>query len=145
MVMICGAERKIVKLIITFIMRFKTGQHQLLARPNWFSLFDHNDLPNTGVHDVHIDKNWRTFIKSRIFINAMTGGGGRGTERINRSFAQIAHHGQLAMAVESQMAAIKNEKEKQSYRVVRQENPNGIICNLDSEATVEQAKKAINA
>ena len=33
------------------------------------------------------------------------------------------------------MAAIKDEKEEQSYRVVRQENPNGIIfANLGSEA-----------
>ncbi|MEW4262611.1 type 2 isopentenyl-diphosphate Delta-isomerase [Priestia megaterium] len=122
----------------------QTGQHRLHGLDD--IRFVHNSLPNTGVHDVHIDtKIGELLLSSPIFINAMTGGGGQETERINRSFAQIAHHGQLAMAVGSQMAAIKDEKEEQSYRVVRQENPNGIIfANLGSEATVEQAKKAVD-
>ena len=49
------------------------------------------------------------------------------------------------MAVGSQMAAIKNPQEMESYTVVRKENPNGIIfANLGSEATVDQAKRAVD-
>ncbi|TYR82574.1 type 2 isopentenyl-diphosphate Delta-isomerase [Priestia megaterium] len=122
----------------------QTGQHRLHGLDD--IRFVHNSLPNKGVQDVHIDtKIGELLLSSPIFINAMTGGGGIETERINRSFARIANECQLAMAVGSQMAAIKDEKEEQSYKVVRQENPNGIIfANLGSEATVDQAKKAVD-
>ena len=47
------------------------------------------------------------------------------------------------MAVGSQMAAIKDSGQQASFKVVRQENPNGVLIgNLGGEATVEQAKRA---
>ena len=50
----------------------------------------------------------------------------------------------LAMAVGSQMSALKDKSERYTYEVVRKENPYGvIIANLGSEATPEQAKTAI--
>lgn len=42
----------------------------------------------------------------------MTGGGGLETEEINRSLARVSSACNLAMAVGSQMAAIKNEEEE---------------------------------
>lgn len=50
----------------------------------------------------------------------------------------------MAVAVGSQMSAIKDPAERQSYQIMRKEYPNGIIIgNLGSEATVDQAKAAI--
>jgi isopentenyl-diphosphate delta-isomerase len=107
--------------------------------------FVHNSLPNTSVDEIDIStKIGELFLSSPIFINAMTGGGGRETEQINGSLAKAAAQTGVAMAVGSQMAAIKNSEEAATYEVVRRCNPDGIIlANLGSEATVEQAKRAV--
>lgn len=84
-------------------------------------------------------------LSSPIVINAMTGGGGDETMEINRQLASVAKSCGTAMAVGSQMSAIKDPNQEYTYRVVREENPNGIIfANLGSEATVEQAQKAVD-
>ncbi|OXM88283.1 type 2 isopentenyl-diphosphate Delta-isomerase [Paenibacillus rigui] len=82
-------------------------------------------------------------LSSPIIINAMTGGAHE-TEEINRDLAIAARETGLAMAVGSQMAAIKNPEVASSYRVVREMNPNGFVFgNLGSEAAVEQAERAV--
>ncbi|MFE5317152.1 type 2 isopentenyl-diphosphate Delta-isomerase [Paenibacillus sp. NPDC056579] len=82
-------------------------------------------------------------LSSPIIINAMTGGA-RETEEINRELAVAARETGLAMAVGSQMSAIKNREVVSSYRVVRQMNPEGIVIgNLGSEATPDQAEQAV--
>ena len=108
--------------------------------------FIHKSLPNTSYERITFEtKIGELALSSPIFINAMTGGGGVKTVHINEQLAHVAKHHKLAMAVGSQMAALKDEKEASSYRIVRQVNPNGIIvANLGSEATVEQAKYAID-
>ncbi|WP_100402449.1 type 2 isopentenyl-diphosphate Delta-isomerase [Bacillus sp. FJAT-42315] len=105
----------------------------------------HQSLPNIALNDVSIQtKIGELTLSSPIFINAMTGGGGRETERINESLAIAARELGLAMAVGSQMSAIKNPSERQTFRVVRQMNPKGMIwANIGSEATVEQAQAAV--
>jgi isopentenyl-diphosphate delta-isomerase len=81
---------------------------------------------------------------SPFFINAMTGGGGERTKIVNAQLARIAKQVDIPMAVGSQMAALKDPDERTSYAVVREENPNGLVfANLGSEATVEQAKQAV--
>lgn len=103
-----------------------------------------NCLPNTNISDVQLD----TIIgglslSSPIIINAMTGGAEE-TFRINQQLAVISKEKGLAMAVGSQMAAIKNPDYIYTYQVVRQENPNGIIfANLGAEATLDQALRAV--
>ncbi|RWZ60251.1 type 2 isopentenyl-diphosphate Delta-isomerase [Halobacillus fulvus] len=83
-------------------------------------------------------------LSSPLFVNAMTGGGGTKTEAINRDLAIAARETGIGMAVGSQMAAIKNSEEKRTYEVVRKENPEGIIfANVGSEATLDQAKAAV--
>ncbi|MEE6131155.1 type 2 isopentenyl-diphosphate Delta-isomerase [Priestia sp. GS2] len=121
-----------------------TGQHRLHGLDD--IQFVHNTLPDKSVKDVQLNtKIGELSLSSPIFINAMTGGGGLETEDINRSLARVSNACGLAMAVGSQMAAIKNEEEEKTYRVVRQENPNGVIlANLGSEATVDQAKRAVD-
>ncbi|MFP5113416.1 type 2 isopentenyl-diphosphate Delta-isomerase [Bacillaceae bacterium C204] len=119
-------------------------------RRNRSSAFDdikfiHQGLPNIGVSDVGLDHEiGGLYLSSPIFINAMTGGGGDKTYRINKELAVVAKNTGLTMAVGSQMAALKDSSQKYTYEVVRKENPSGvIIANLGSEASAEDAKGAI--
>ncbi|MDH2867627.1 type 2 isopentenyl-diphosphate Delta-isomerase [Bacillus cytotoxicus] len=108
--------------------------------------FVHKSLPNSSFESVTCEtKIGELSLSSPIFINAMTGGGGERTLHINEQLAYVAKHHHLAMAVGSQMAALKEKREVDSYRIVRRVNPNGIVfANLGSEATVEQAKCAVD-
>ncbi|WP_042355254.1 type 2 isopentenyl-diphosphate Delta-isomerase [Bacillus rubiinfantis] len=107
--------------------------------------FIHQSLPNIGMSDVRLDHTvGELYLSSPIFINAMTGGGGEKTYRINKELAQTAKQTGVAMAVGSQMAAIKDKSQRFTFEVVRKENPSGIIvANLGSEATPDQAKEAV--
>ncbi|MGJ9384843.1 type 2 isopentenyl-diphosphate Delta-isomerase [Salipaludibacillus sp. CF4.18] len=108
--------------------------------------FIHQSFPNISVDEVSLSTEiGELSTSSPIFINAMTGGGGSATEKINRELAQLANMFHIPMAVGSQMAAIKDKTEQQSYKVVRQQNPTGIIfANLGSEASVDQAKFCVD-
>ncbi|MGF6948615.1 isopentenyl-diphosphate delta-isomerase [Neobacillus sp. B4I6] len=107
--------------------------------------FIHQGLPNIGVFDVGLDHEiGGLYLSSPIFINAMTGGGGEKTYRINKELAIVAKNTGLTMAVGSQMAALKDKTQKYTYEIVRKENPKGvIIANLGSEASPDDAKAAI--
>jgi isopentenyl-diphosphate delta-isomerase len=105
----------------------------------------HNCLPEASTETIALTTTiGELTLSSPILINAMTGGSEE-TEAINRELAIIAREKKLAMAVGSQMSAIKNKEVASSYQVVRRENPSGIIfANLGSEATVEQALRAVD-
>lgn len=108
--------------------------------------FIHQSLPNINVSDVTFhQKIGELSLSSPIFINAMTGGGGEKTYALNKQLAIVAKEAGLAMAVGSQMSALKDQSERYTYEVVRRENPSGVlIANLGSEATPDQAKMAID-
>jgi len=108
--------------------------------------FVHQSLPNSSYESITFEtKIGELSLSSPIFINAMTGGGGDHTLHINEQLAHVAKYHNLTMAVGSQMAALKDETEASSYRIVRKVNPNGIIfANLGSEASVEQARRAVD-
>src|SRR3954467_13014741 len=108
-------------------------------------VFVHQSLPDIGLRHISLDtKIGELFLSSPIFINAMTGGGGEKTRFINRDLARVAKEYGMAIAVGSQMSALKNAEEEKTYRIVREENPTGIVIgNLGSEATVEDAKRAV--
>jgi len=123
----------------------------LQNRQNRSTVFDdikfiHQSLPNISVTDVRLDHSiGELSLSSPIFINAMTGGGGEKTYQINKELAMAAKLTGLAMAVGSQMSAIKDKSERYTYEIVRKENPQGIlIANLGSEATSDIAKIAID-
>ncbi|WP_096188608.1 type 2 isopentenyl-diphosphate Delta-isomerase [Evansella halocellulosilytica] len=107
--------------------------------------FIHQSLPNVNVKDISLNsKIGGLEISSPILINAMTGGGGKSTEGINRQLAEIAVACDLPIAVGSQMSALKDKSEVPSYQIVRQVHKKGFIfANVGSEATVEQAKRCI--
>ncbi|MBN8200298.1 type 2 isopentenyl-diphosphate Delta-isomerase [Bacillus sp. NTK034] len=108
--------------------------------------FIHQSLPDAFLDQADLGTSIGGLtLSSPIFINAMTGGGGERTVQINRDLALAARSTGLAMAVGSQMSALKDPSEAESYRVVRRENLSGIIFgNLGSEATIDQAKAAVD-
>jgi isopentenyl-diphosphate Delta-isomerase len=122
----------------------KTGQKRLSGFDD--IKFVHQSLPDVSLEEIHLGtKIGELDLSSPIFINAMTGGGGERTYEINRKLAYAARNAGVAMAVGSQMSALKNKSERNTYEIVRKENPNGvIIANLGSEASVDQACYAID-
>lgn len=108
-------------------------------------MFVHRSLPDCNFAQIQLEtKIGELTVSSPILVNAMTGGGGERTYEINQKLAVAAKETGLAMAVGSQMAAIKDSSEVNTYKVVRKENPKGVvIANLGSEATLDQAKYAV--
>ncbi|SDY86411.1 isopentenyl-diphosphate delta-isomerase [Evansella caseinilytica] len=122
----------------------KTGQKQDTGFGD--IRFIHQSLPNTNVDNVSLTAYFGELkVSSPIFINAMTGGGGAVTEKINSQLAELACILDIPLAVGSQMAAIKDPAEKNSYQIVRKKNPRGVIfANIGSEATIDQAKACVD-
>ena len=122
----------------------ETGQNRLTGFDD--IKFVNQSLPGSNLDSVNLEtKIGELSLSSPIFINAMTGGGGERTYRINRELAVAARETGSAIAVGSQMAALKNPAERRSYEVVREMHPDGVIlANLGSEATVRQAEAAID-
>jgi isopentenyl-diphosphate Delta-isomerase len=107
--------------------------------------FIHNSIPNIAMDEICLQtKIGELHMSSPIFINAMTGGGGTATFEINKQLAEVAQTCSLPMAVGSQMAALKDKSEVPTYKIIREVNKEGIVfANLGSEATVDQAKQAV--
>jgi isopentenyl-diphosphate delta-isomerase len=125
-------------------------RYALASEQNGSSAFDdiqfiHQSIPDVNVSDIRLDHALGGLpLSSPIFINAMTGGGDEKTYRINKELAMVANDTGIAMAVGSQMAALRDTSQRYTYEIVRKENPNGIIiANLGSEATPEYAKRAV--
>ncbi|MEH6945100.1 type 2 isopentenyl-diphosphate Delta-isomerase [Bacillus sp. JJ722] len=121
----------------------ETGQSRLTGLDDVH--FVHVSLPQMSLDDVSLYTKIGELLSSPIFVNAMTGGGGEETEIINRDMAIVARETGIAMSVGSQMSALKDTTQQSSYRIVRKENPQGIVIgNLGGEATLEQAKRAVD-
>ncbi|WP_078546049.1 type 2 isopentenyl-diphosphate Delta-isomerase [Litchfieldia alkalitelluris] len=108
--------------------------------------FVHHSLPNTSIDKIDITTIvGELYLSSPLLINAMTGGGGEKTRSINESLAIVAREADIPLAVGSQMAAIKDPWETSTFKIVREVNPKGIIfANLGSEASAEDAKRAVD-
>ncbi|MFZ5597295.1 MAG: type 2 isopentenyl-diphosphate Delta-isomerase [Bacillota bacterium] len=78
-----------------------------------------------------------------LMIDAITGGH-PDTLRINRDFAIAARKTGIAMAVGSQRAALDDPSVVDTYRVARDENPDGVLlANLSATCTPEEAAMAV--
>ncbi|WP_163526242.1 type 2 isopentenyl-diphosphate Delta-isomerase [Halobacillus ihumii] len=126
-------------------------RHALSHKRDAYNHFDDIELIHqslTDLHWEHLDLSTKVGelnLSSPLFINAMTGGGGKKTIEINQSLARVSAQTGIGMAVGSQMAAIKDKIERPSFEIVRKENPNGVIlANVGSEASVEQALDAVD-
>lgn len=107
--------------------------------------FVHNPLPETSLADISLATRIGDLVTSSpILINAMTGGALE-TEEINYGLAVAARETGVAMAVGSQMAAVRDASLADSYRTARRANPDGLLfANLGSEATPEHAERAVD-
>lgn len=107
--------------------------------------FVHHPLPETNVSDIDLHTTVAGLtLKTPFFINAMTGGSTQ-TTLINQQLARLAKECQLAMATGSMSIAIKDAATKKSFKLLRKENPNGIlIANLGAHHHVEHAKQVVD-
>lgn len=121
----------------------KTGQSRLHGFDDIH--FVHQSIPESSLNHIDLSTTiGELTLSSPIFINAMTGGGGEKTKEINAKLAAVANECQIPLSVGSQMAALKDPNQEESYKITRKHNPNGIIfANLGAEATVDDAKRAI--
>ncbi|MCM3236225.1 type 2 isopentenyl-diphosphate Delta-isomerase [Heyndrickxia oleronia] len=115
-----------------------------------FSHFDdlhfvHHSLPEVNYEEIDITTSFANIQMGRpIYINAMTGGSKK-TGEINALLAEIAKTTGLAMAVGSQHAGLRNEQLADTYKIVRQKHPNGIIfANIGADVPIDFARKAID-
>ncbi len=77
------------------------------------------------------------------FIDAITGGA-TGVKEINRKLAVVAGHAGAAMAVGSQYGAVKAGQYADTYKVIREENPEGIFfANVSALVSPEEARAAV--
>lgn len=122
----------------------QTGQSRLTGFDD--ITFIHQSLPDCSMEQIDLStKIGELSLSSPIFINAMTGGGGKATYQINQKLAIVAREVDIPIAVGSQMSAIKDRSEVKTYRIVRDENKHGLVfANLGSEASVEQAQFAVD-
>lgn len=107
--------------------------------------FLHNCLPELAPADIDITTTLGGIKLSVPFlINAITGGTDNVIE-VNRKLAQTAKFIGAAIAVGSQYGAVKNKSSYQSFEVVREVYPEGIIfANVSALATPEEAAEAVN-
>ncbi|MFO7273355.1 MAG: type 2 isopentenyl-diphosphate Delta-isomerase [Bacillota bacterium] len=103
-----------------------------------------HSLPELALEEIDLSTSIAGVRLSRpVLINAMTGGAAELTA-VNRDLAAVAAELGLAMAVGSQTAGLKSPEVAESYRVVRRVNPSGVVlANVGSDATVEQARAAV--
>ncbi|MTT31385.1 type 2 isopentenyl-diphosphate Delta-isomerase [Terrilactibacillus sp. BCM23-1] len=107
--------------------------------------FVHNSLPELSLSKVDslTTLPFGTW-SSPFFINGMTGGSEK-TKKINESLAHAAAATGIAIASGSQKAALKDPALHDTFRVLRQVNPNGFIfANIGAELDEEAAKQAID-
>ncbi|HCM87910.1 MULTISPECIES: type 2 isopentenyl-diphosphate Delta-isomerase [Enterococcus] len=83
-------------------------------------------------------------LSTPFYINAMTGGSEK-TKQINHDLAIVARETNLMMATGSVSAALKDPAVADSYTVVREVNPNGLILgNMGAGRTSDDAKRIVD-
>lgn len=106
--------------------------------------FIHHSLHSIDVDDVNTATQiGQIQLDTPFYINAMTGGSER-TKEINRKLAQVAAKADIAMAVGSMSQAFRDPNVWDSFLVVREENPDGVVfANLNANASIEMAETAV--
>lgn len=107
--------------------------------------FIYNALTSTNPSDVDISVKLDTLeMSSPFYINAMTGGSEK-TKEINRDLAEIAKATNIAIASGSLSAALKNNDLRDSFSIMRDVNPEGLIfANIGAEYSLDKALEAID-
>ena len=104
----------------------------------------HHSFPQMAVKEADLSTSFATFqLEFPFYINAMTGGSDW-TKKLNKKLAIVAHETGIAMSTGSVSAALKDASVKDSFTIIREVNPTGLVfANLGAGQTVENAKKAV--
>ncbi|HWI62352.1 MAG TPA: type 2 isopentenyl-diphosphate Delta-isomerase [Symbiobacteriaceae bacterium] len=116
-----------------------------LGAPGWADVhLVHRSLPELALAEIDLSTQVAGLKLPRpILINAMTGGA-QAVVPINRDLGRLAAEFDLAIAVGSQTAGIREPEVRDSYRVVRQEHPRGvIIANVSAGVSADDACRAV--
>jgi len=107
--------------------------------------FIHHSFPNMKVSEVDLTTSLGPLdFQVPFFINAMSGGS-EWTGKLNKKLATVAHETGLAIATGSISAGLRNPEVEDSYKVMRQENPDGLVfANLGAGHGPKNAKRAID-
>jgi isopentenyl-diphosphate delta-isomerase len=104
----------------------------------------HDAVPELSVDEIDITcKFLDRQVAAPLIINAMTGGGSQ-AEIINAILARGAADAGVAMAIGSQTIALHDPDKAGSFKVVRRENPSGVIlANVGAEVSPGMAARAV--
>lgn len=107
--------------------------------------FVHHAFPECDITDVDPSTNLAGLdFSTPFFINAITGGSPL-TTRINQRLAILARETRLAMATGSVSIAMKDDRAAETFKIIRQENPDGLVfANLGAHHGLENAKRAVD-
>ena len=121
-------------------------QYQAASQSDFQKIrFVHHSLPQMATTDVSLASHLLGYdMPLPFYINGMTGGSDK-TKVINQQLAEVAKASGLVMASGSVSAAIKHPELSDSFKVIREVNPDGIVlANLGAHHTVENAKHAVD-
>jgi isopentenyl-diphosphate delta-isomerase len=104
----------------------------------------HRSLPELNWDDIDTSCQFlNKKLAAPILINAMTGGH-PDVKEINRSLARAAKQAGIAIALGSQRAALEDASVSGTFKVVREENPEGVvIANLSAACSLAEAHQAV--
>lgn len=107
--------------------------------------FIHQNFSNLSTSDIELSTSIGSLtLDVPFFINAMTGGSDW-TKSINEKLATVAKATNLAMASGSMSAAFKDPSTLDSFQIIREVNPKGVVMvNLQASASVNQAKQVVD-
>lgn len=105
----------------------------------------HDALPNLNLNEINLRTNIESLeLEFPFYINAMTGGSAK-TKEINKDLSEVARQLSIPIASGSLSAALKDPSQKDSFEILREVNPNGLIfANIGAEYSVDKALEAIN-
>ena len=104
-----------------------------------------DSIPNLALQDIDLRADFlNKTLTYPLLINALTGGTEQ-SKSVNRILAGLAQKYGLAMAVGSVTIAIEDPTLRDSFTVVREMNPDGVIlANLGANCRIEQACEAVD-
>lgn len=107
--------------------------------------FVHHSFSDLSIDEVDLKTEWAGHVHSLPFyINGMTGGTEQAKE-YNKRLAQVARTTGISMGVGSVSAAISDPAVKDTFTVIRKENPDGfIMANLGAHHPLENAQKVVD-
>ena len=125
-------------------------QHALDQKPqNMVSDFDkvhfvHHSMPAVNLDEVVLSAAIGEMkFDAPLYINAMTGGS-EWTKSINEKLGKVAAATGIPMAVGSMHAAVRHPELSESYSVVREVNPDGLVfANVGADVSLGGAQMAV--